>query len=75
MADYRSFGGTNCIYVETQLSAETQLFWWVSVSTGLLTAAEKYEGDALVYRMSASEGSGDVFDEYFVLPDGTVLYQ
>lgn len=75
LADYRSYSGNDCIYVETSQSAERKLCWWVSVSTGLLTAAEKYEGDVLVYRMSASEGSGDVFDEYFVLPDGTALYQ
>lgn len=74
-ADYRSFGGENCIYVETRLSAETKLCWWVSVSTGLLTAAEKYEGDMLVYRMSASEGSAAVLADYFVLPDGTALHQ
>lgn len=74
LADYRSYGGTDCIYVETSLSAEMKLCWWVSVSTGLLTAAEKYEGDVLVYRMSATEGSGDVLADHFVLPDGTALH-
>lgn len=75
LADYRSFGGANCIYVETQLPAEAKLCWWVDVSTGLLMAAEKYEGDMLVYRMSASEGSDAVLVDYFVLPDGTALHQ
>ena len=75
LADYRSYGGTDCIYVETSHSAERKLCWWVSVSTGLLTAAEKYEGDVLVYRMSASENSDAVLADHFVLPDGTAMYQ
>ncbi|MBR2928657.1 MAG: hypothetical protein IKC24_05830 [Oscillospiraceae bacterium] len=74
-ADYRSYSGTDCIYVETRVSAQTKLCWWVSVSTGLLTAAEKYEGDLLVYRMSAAESSDSVLADYFVLPDGTALHQ
>lgn len=75
LADYRSYGGTDCIYVETSLSPERKLCWWVSVSTGLLTAAEKYEGENLVYRMTATEGSSDVPADHFVLPDGTALHQ
>ena len=74
-ADYRSYDGTDCIYVETSLSAEMKLCWWVSVSTGLLTAAEKYEGDMLVYRMNAAESSSEVLADHFVLPDGTALHQ
>ena len=71
-ADYRSFSGSDCIYVEAGESVK--LCYWVSVTTGLLTAAEKYEGETLVYRMIASENGGEVSEELLVLPDGTALY-
>lgn len=73
LADHRSYGGSDCIYVETRLSGEMKLCWWVSISTGLLTAAEKYDGELLVYRMNATESSAEVLAERFILPDGTEL--
>ncbi|MGM9661971.1 MAG: hypothetical protein ACI3WR_02635 [Oscillospiraceae bacterium] len=72
-ADYRSYGETACIYVETALTDRATLCYWVSVASGLLTAAEKYEGDTLVYRMTAAESAGEPAAELFVLPDGTAL--
>ncbi|MGM9618385.1 MAG: hypothetical protein ACI3W8_00900 [Oscillospiraceae bacterium] len=72
-ADYRSYGDTACIYVETALSERVTLCYWVSVESGLLTAAEKYEGETLVYRMTAAESAGEPAAELFVLPDGTAL--
>ena len=70
-AGYRSYSETNCIYVETRLSGGAVLCYWVNVSDGLLTAAEKYEGETLVYRMTASASSGAPLEEQFTLPDGT----
>lgn len=76
LADYRSFAGSDCIYVETRESDDgVKLCWWVSVTTGLLTAAEKYDGEMLVYRMTAFESGDEVAAEAFLLPDGTVPHQ
>lgn len=72
-ADYRSYGETACIYVETAPEKGVTLCYWVSVERGLLTAAEKYEGDTLVYRMTAAESGGEPEASLFVLPDGTAL--
>lgn len=70
-AGYRSYSDTECIYVETELSGGSLLCYWVSVSDGLLTSAEKYEGETLVYRMTATAVGGAPLEEQFVLPDGT----
>lgn len=72
-ADYRTVSGTDCIYVETVRDPEgLVLRYWVSVDTGLLTAAEQLLWDRTVYRMAASApdpaGPGA---EDFLLPDGT----
>lgn len=70
-AGYRSYADTDCIYVETRLSGDIVLCHWVSVYDGLLTAAEKYEGETLVYRMTATAVSDTLLEEQFTLPDGT----
>lgn len=70
-AGYRSYADTECIYVETQLPDGITLSHWVDVHSGLLTAAEKYEGETLVYRMTATAASDMLLEEQFVLPDGT----
>ena len=77
-AGYEEREGTPCVYIEYRggaLDGYRQRYW-VSVDTGLLTAAEILSGDDLVYRMSAQilqtpcpSGAG------FTLPDGTVLHQ
>ena len=70
-AGYRSYADTECIYVETQLPGGVTLCHWVDVQSGLLTAAEKYESEKLVYRMTATAGSDTLLEKQFVLPDGT----
>lgn len=73
-ADYRAFSGVSCIYVETEVSGQTQRYW-ISVESGLLIAAEKLEGGETIYRMaslSLEETLPTAAD--FTLPDGTVLY-
>ena len=50
--------------------------YWVSVSSGLLAAAERECDGAVVYRMAALTVSYDGVDaEDFTLPNGTVLYE
>ena len=50
--------------------------YWVSVSNGLLCAAEKLQGEDVVYRMAGmSVDSGNVAEDAFTLPDGTVLHE
>ena len=50
--------------------------YWVSVSDGLLCAAEKLQGEDVVYRMAGmSVDSGNVAEDAFTLPDGTVLHE
>ena len=70
-AGYRSYADTECIYVETSISGGAVLCHWVSVYDGLLVAAEKYEGETLVYRMTATAGSDTLMEKQFTLPDGT----
>lgn len=70
-AGYRSYADTDCVYVEAALADEARLCYWVSVSDGLLTAAEQYEGETLVYRMTAATTGGEPEDSAFILPDGT----
>ena len=50
--------------------------YWVSVSSGLLAAAERECDGAVVFRMAALTVSYDGVDaEDFTLPNGTVLYE
>ena len=76
-ADYRALEGVNCIYVETEPDEAGYVErYWVSVSSGLLAAAERECDGAVVYRMAALTVSYDGVDaEDFTLPDGTVLYE
>ncbi len=74
-ADYRAISGVNCVYVETEAdSMGYVLRYWVSVDTGLLTAAEKLLDGEPVYRMAALELSQTPPSAAdFTLPDGRVL--
>lgn len=74
-ADYRTISGVNCIYVETAPDeAGYALRYWVSVDTGLLTAAEKLVDGEAVYRMAALTLEQTAPTEAdFTLPDGRVL--
>ena len=76
-ADYRALKGVNCIYVETEPDEAGYVErYWVSVSSGLLAAAERECDGAVVYRMAALTVSYDGVDaEDFTLPNGTVLYE
>lgn len=75
-AGYMEKGGQPCIYVEAAQKELGYIYrYWISVSSGLLMAAEtECEGD-VVYEMSSHEVVSPLVDaaEYFVLPDGTDL--
>ena len=76
-ADYRLFDTVDCIFVETAADDGGYIErYWVSVSNGLLCAAEKLQGEDVVYRMAGmSVDSGNVAEDAFTLPDGTVLHE
>ena len=75
-ADFREFSGENCIYAET-VPDEFGVVerYWVSVSTGLLTGAERLADGETFYRMAAQQSSTDQIpaETVFRLPDGTYL--
>lgn len=75
-AAYVSYAGTDCVFVEVE--QEGLVSWeryWISVSDGLLVAAERVKDGLVVYRMSAhSTVSPAPLDSSFALPDGTVLH-
>lgn len=75
-ADYRALEGVNCIYVETVPDGGGYVTrCWVSVDTGLLASAERWQDGALVYSMtglSVNETPPDA--AAFTLPTGEVLY-
>lgn len=75
-ADYRLLNGVDCIYVETTADESEYIErYWVSVSDGLLCAAEKLHGEEVVYRMAGmSVELGGITAEVFTLPDGTILH-
>lgn len=77
LADYRLLDSTDCIYVETSADADGYLErYWISVSTGLLCAAEKLCGEEVVYRMAGMTlDTASLPDDAFTLPDGTVLHE
>lgn len=74
-ADYRTFGGINCIYVETAADEAGYVeCYWVSVDSGLLVAATRTEQGTLIYRMSGLEALvGGADEEAFRLPNGESL--
>lgn len=73
LADYhRIESGIDCVYVETTPEDGIRERYWISVSTGLLVAAETLLEENSVYWMEASEPEEPLPDA-FTLPDGTVL--
>ena len=76
-ADYRLLDTVDCIFVETAADDGGYIErYWVSVSDGLLCAAEKLQGEDVVYRMAGmSVDSGNVAEDAFTLPDGTVIHE
>ncbi len=76
-ADYRTISGVECIYVETEQDSSGYVQrYWVSVETGLLTAAERLVEGSPVYQMAslALDEEGPTTAD-FTLPDGWVLLE
>lgn len=76
-ADYRTLSGVECIYVETEQDSSGYVQrYWVSVETGLLTAAERLVEGSPVYQMAslALDEEGPITAD-FTLPDGWVLLE
>ena len=75
-AGYEIYGETPCIYVEVAGEDGPTERYWVSVDSGLLVAAERREGDTLVYRMTKPVPlqTPCPADGEFSLPDGTLLH-
>ncbi len=73
-AEYVEREGVRCIFVETREDeAGRRLLYWISISSGLLLAAEGYQEETLTYRFTAAEPTGEPPDEgLFLLPDGSV---
>ena len=66
----------DCIFVETAVDDGGYVErYWVSVNDGLLCAAEKLQGEDVVYRMAGRTIDTTAPDaDVFTLPDGTVLH-
>lgn len=75
LADYRVAYDTSCIYVETRADGAGYADrYWVSVSSGLLIAAERLQNGGVVYRFSTGEPELSPQEEgLFLLPDGKTL--
>lgn len=75
-AGYETYLGADCVFVEIEQSQlNSRERYWISVSDGLLLAAERVVDDLVVYRMTArSTISPAPLDSSFVLPDGSVLH-
>lgn len=75
-AGYESYAGTDCVFVEVEREELSSVErYWISVSDGLLMAAERVKDDLVVYRMTAQTMvSPAPLDSSFALPDGTVLH-
>ena len=73
---YEKYLDTVCIFVEVeQKELGSSERYWISVSNGLLVAAERVKGEQLLYRMTAlSTESPAPLDSSFALPDGQVLH-
>ena len=73
---YENYSGVDCVFVEVeQTDLGSYERYWISVSNGLLIAAERVKDDELLYRMSTvSIESPAPLGSSFILPDGTVLH-
>lgn len=75
-AGYVEKEGQSCIYVEARQEELGYLYrYWISISSGLLMAAETECGGEIVYEMSSREVVSPLTDasQYYILPDGTDL--
>ena len=73
---YEHYSGVDCVFVEVeQKELGSHERYWISVSNGLLIAAERVKDGQLLYRMSTvSIESPAPLGSSFALPDGTVLH-
>ena len=71
-ADYTTFEDELCIYVKYSAGSFGYVTsCYVSTKNGLLIAAEEYDGDTLIYKMTSLPcGEGEVNEKLFVLPNG-----
>ena len=77
-AAYVELDGESCIFVEARQARLGSLNrYWISVTSGLLLAAEKLEDGRTVYSMASQELVSPLTDRQglFTLPDGTDLLQ
>ena len=76
-AGYEERNGQPCVYVEAKTSSANTERYWVSVSSGLLVAAETEKNGQLVYSMSAQDVVSplDRTEGIFTLPDGASLHK
>ncbi len=76
VADYRSYEGLNCIYVETATDAAGYVdCFFIGVDSGLLVSMERTRNGERVYLMAALTVERDcVGAEAFTLPDETPLF-
>ena len=74
-ASYTTYERYPCIMVETREGGEeSRNLYWVSTETGLLIAAETWQGETLAYRMTALTVDVAIPEDlYFLLPDGSTL--
>lgn len=74
-ASYQDLNGVPCIYVATRGDEDGYSdSYWVSISSGLLVAAERLCAGERIYRFTAGEPDGEApAEELFLLPDGGVL--
>lgn len=74
-AGYINYEAVSCIFVES--ASETLGYtnkYFISVVLGLLIAAESYDGNTLIYKMTAGDCNCSAPDEnLFTLPDGVDL--
>jgi len=74
VAVYGEYEGLSCICVVTEMDEDSyHTAYWISLESGLLVAAETRQEDELVYRMTALSLEDIPEQEWFRLPDGTIL--
>lgn len=75
-AGYEEKNGEVCVYVEVSIPELNQVErYWVSESTGLLTAAETEAAGEIVWSMAAGVPETPAYpQDCFTLPDGTELH-
>ena len=71
-AGYEQREGVSCIYVESSSLGYRERYW-IAEESGLLAAAESWDGDRLTYRMQGYQVSVPGEEGSFLLPDGTRL--